>query len=76
MTTMSDRFRPQPRLTRADVREIVRQELETRANLIEPIPEPATPGVLKIALDAFDAASFVANAGAAFAIEFVRRSIR
>lgn len=76
MTTMSDRFRPAPRLTRADVREIVRQELATRAALAEPVPEPSTPGLLRIAFDAFDAASFVANAGAAFAIEFVRRSIR
>lgn len=76
MTTISDRLRPPPRLTRADVREIVRQELDTRAALVEPVAEPETPGLLKIAVNAFEAVSFVANAGAAFAFYFVKAARR
>ena len=74
-------FKTEPHLTAADVRRIAREaaraEVETRINMIEPAPAPnTTPGLLSIAVDAFDAVSFVANGVAAFAIEFVTRSIR
>ena len=84
MTTMSDRFRPAPRLTQADVTEIARKvareemamRIETLTNLVEPAPEPAIPGLVRFAVDAFEVGSLVVNAAAAFGIEFVRRSIR
>jgi hypothetical protein len=69
-----------PGVTHADVRAIVREELEIRLetlqNLVEPAPEPAIPGLVRFAVDAFEVGSLVVNAGAAFAIEFVKRSIR
>lgn len=70
-------FKSEPSLTAADVRRIAREaaraEVETRLNMIEVTPVPNTPpGLLSIAVDAFDAVSFVINAGAALAIGLAR----
>jgi hypothetical protein len=74
----------EPRVTETDVRRIVREivrsevdiRIETLENLVEPAPEPVIPGLVRFAVDAFEVGSLVVNAGAAFAIEFVKRSIR
>ena len=70
----------EPTLTPAEVRKMIRTELdmriETLQNLVEPVPEPAIPGLVRFAVDAFEVGSLVVNAAAAFGIEFVKRSIR
>lgn len=56
----------QPALSETDVRRIVREivrsemdiRIETLENLREPVPEPPLPGLVKLAFDAFDTASF------------------
>lgn len=58
------------------IREIVRQELDTRANLVEPVAPQTSGGMIQLAVDAFDAASFVANGVAALAIGLARTVIR
>jgi hypothetical protein len=64
------------RVARKVARETVDMRLETLKNLVEPAPEPAIPGLLRFAVDAFDAASLGAAMVGAFALTIAKSVIR
>ena len=76
-------FKADPQLTDEDVkriarviaREEIKARIETLENLIEPAPEPVIPGLIRFAVDAFEAGSLAAAMVGAFAIKFVTTAV-